>query len=374
MAVLGKINVLLNCLRSLKMKNKYHGGWKYIPVFLMMIILCGLVLSCSEEEPSQTETFTFVYTCQDPAEGFQAKFSEKMFDEIEKKTGGRIQFESHYGGELAPSFNEAYQAVIQGIVDIGFVSPIEVPGQFELNSLITFSDWSVRSKRSQVWTEIYNEFSEIRDEWKQVKVICLASFSEGPIGSRIPFRTLEDCQGHKFVGAGEILSEKLSALGFVPVTVNPADTFMSIQTGLVDGVNIGWFYWRDFGLYQVLPYVTRVPLSQYPFAWVMNLDTWNKLPSDLQDTINDMFESGYFAKLYDDMIWTEEEAIRSVAPSEYNATIIELSADETARWEKAVDEVAEKWVADLEAKGLPGRKVLDKVYELENKYAIVKMD
>ena len=355
------------------MKNKGRCGRKYLSVFLVMI-LCGIFLLCTSQKSfSKDEKFTLVYTCQDPPGGFIANFSEKMFDEINKKTGGRILVESHYGGELAPGFNEAYQLVIQGMADIGFTSPLEIPGQFALNSLIVFSDWNVRSRRGQVWTEIYNKFPEIRDEWKKVKVLCLASNSEGSLGSRIPLRTLEDCKGRKYVGAGEILSKKLAALGFVPVTVSPPDTFMSIQTGLVDGVNITWYYWRDFGLHQIMPYVTRVPLSQYPYTWVMNLDKWNKLPPDIQKTINDMSETGYFAKMWDDMLWAVDESIRVEAASKYGGTIIELSPEETARWEKAVKGVADKLAKDLEAKGLPAYKILDEIYRLENEYAVVKI-
>lgn len=354
------------------MKDKDRSSRKYLSVFLV-ILLCGILLSWTSQNSFSQDNFTLVYTCHDPPGGFIANYSEKMFDEIKKKTGGKIQVESHYGGELAQGFNEAYQLVIQGMADIGFITPIEIPGQFGLNSLIVFSDWNVRSRRGQVWTEIYNKFPEIRDEWKKVKVLSLAANSEGSLGSRIPLRTLEDCKGRKYVGAGEILSKKLAALGFVPVTVSPPDTFMSIQTGLVEGVNMTWYYWRDFGLHQIMPYVTRVPLSQYPYAWVINLEKWNKLPPDIQKTINDMFETGYFAKMWDDMLWAVDESIRAEAASKYGATIIELSADETAKWEKLVDGVAEKMATELEAKGLPAKKVLEEIYRLENEYAIVKI-
>ncbi len=344
-------------------------GWKYFPVIFILVILIGAI-GASCEDSSPTETVTLVFTCHDPAGGFVANFSQKMFDEIEQKSGGKVKFDSHYGGELAPGFNEAYQAVIQGTADIGFTTPLEIPGQFNLNSLIVFTDWDVHSARSQVWTEIYNKYPDIRAEWDKVKVMCLASASEGPLGSTVPFRTLEDIKGHKYIGAGEILSEKLAALGFVPVSVSPPDTFMAIQTGLVDGVNIGWYYWRDFRLYEVLPYVTRVPLSQYPYAWVVNKDKWNKLPSDVRKIMTDFFESGHFAKLYDEMLWAEEASVRSAAATEYKATIIELTPAERARWETAVNGVADKWAVKLEAQGFPAKKILEDIYKLESKYAV----
>lgn len=340
-------------------------------VSLLLVSLLGGGLSCAEEEPPPT--ITLVYTQNDPAEGFVARFSQAMFDEVESRTDGQVIIEAHYGGELAADFNEAYQAVLEGTVDIAFTSPAEIAGAFPLNNLIQFSNWHVRSQRSQVWTDLYQEFSEIRDEWSQVKVLCLAAFYEGPMASSVPYRTLEDLEGRQYTGAGEINSEKVKALGLTPVTVSPPDMFMSIQTGLVDGVTIGWYYYRDFGLYNVMPYVTRVPISQFPFAWVMNLDKWNELPSDVQEVFEDMFESGYLARLYDDMLWEEETNIRDEAPTAYGSTIIELTPDELARWAELDGEVAERYAMDLEDEGLPAMEILEEIFSLEEKYAVEEL-
>jgi TRAP-type C4-dicarboxylate transport system substrate-binding protein len=340
-------------------------------VSLLLVTLLGGGLACAEEKPAPT--MTLVYTQHDPPGGFVDRFSRAMFDEVERRTNGQVKIEGHYGGELAADFIQAYQAVLEGTVDIAFASPAEIGATFRVNNLMQFSNWSVRSQRSQVWTDLYQKFPEVRAEWSNVKVLCLAAFCEGPMASSVPYRKLEDLKGRKYTGAGEINSKKVQALGLTPVTVAPPDTFMAIQTGLVDGVTVGWFYYRDFGLFQVMPYVTRVPLSQFPFAWVMNLDKWNKLPSDVQEVFEDMFESGYVARLYDGMLWEEETKIRNEAASAYGTTIIELPPDELARWAQLDGEVAKKYATDLEAEGLPGMKILEEIFSLEEKYAVEKL-
>jgi hypothetical protein len=35
-----------------------------------------------------------------------------------------------------------------------------------------------------------------------------------------------------------------------------------------------------------------------------------------------------------------------------------------------VNGVADKWAANLEAKGLPAKKILEDIYKLESKYAV----
>ena len=332
------------------------------------------------ETATETETaieivkpITLVYTQHDPPGGFVDIFSRAMFDEIESRTGGKVIIEGHYGGELAADFIQAYQAVLQGTVDIAFTTPAEIVEDFPVNNLIQFSNWSVRSQRSQVYTELYQKFPEVQAEWSNVKVLCLAALYEGPMASSVPYYTLEDLEGRKYVGAGAIQSKKLQALGLTPVAVAPPETFMSIQTGLVDGVGITWFFYRDFGLFQVMPYVTRVPFTQFPFAWVMNLDKFNELPSDVQEVIEDMFESGYIASLFDDMLWEEETMIRNEAPDTLGSTIIELPPDELARWAEIDGETAREYAAELEDEGLPGMAILEEMLSLEEKYAVEEL-
>ncbi len=44
--------------------------------------------------------------------------------------------------------------------------------------------------------------------------------------------------------------------------------------------------------------------------------------------------------------------------------IYEISGEERARWVKSGEAVYEKWVKNMEAKGLPGRAVLDEAIKL----------
>ena len=48
--------------------------------------------------------------------------------------------------------------------------------------------------------------------------------------------------------------------------------------------------------------------------------------------------------------------------------IVDLPPAEFARWAATGKAVWDKWAADMEAKGLPGRKVLDEAVKLVEKY------
>jgi TRAP-type C4-dicarboxylate transport system substrate-binding protein len=46
--------------------------------------------------------------------------------------------------------------------------------------------------------------------------------------------------------------------------------------------------------------------------------------------------------------------------------VYELSDDEKAEWEKALQPVYSKWIHEMEAKGLPGKEVYEEAVRLKN--------
>jgi hypothetical protein len=48
--------------------------------------------------------------------------------------------------------------------------------------------------------------------------------------------------------------------------------------------------------------------------------------------------------------------------------IYNLPADELAKWKAAMNPIYQKWVTDMNAKGLPGQAILDDAMKLNEKY------
>lgn len=99
----------------------------------------------------------------------------------------------------------------------------------------------------------------------------------------------------------------------------------------------------------------------------MNMDSWNKLPKDVQKVMNDMgreqakWTGEYMDKHVDHSIaWSKEN---------HNIEIIKLSKKEKARWDKLLKPVTTKWIADAKAKGLPAEAIIKdiKAFAKKNK-------
>ena len=100
-------------------------------------------------------------------------------------------------------------------------------------------------------------------------------------------------------------------------------------------------------------------------AMFMNTEVWNKLPADIHKIFMDL------------QSWAQNEIIKmdiaEAAKGEAQARklghkMIELTPDEIQLWTKATAPARDKWIADMEAKGLPGKAVYEEAKSLIAKY------
>ena len=101
---------------------------------------------------------------------------------------------------------------------------------------------------------------------------------------------------------------------------------------------------------------------------VINQDKWNTLPADVQKIFNDISKDctnlSYTTIIKD----TNEAVLKEFSNSKVE--VIELSAADKAEVRKIQAAYADKWAADQEAKGLPGKKVISDYRALAAKYEI----
>ena len=99
----------------------------------------------------------------------------------------------------------------------------------------------------------------------------------------------------------------------------------------------------------------------------MNKDLWNSLPPDIKKAFNEL--SGAWGMNFESKVWDEEDAKGKQASIKAGNKIYNLTPEELERWKSVVRPVWDEWIADMEAKGLPGKKIFDAVMQLKEKYA-----
>jgi TRAP-type C4-dicarboxylate transport system substrate-binding protein len=315
------------------------------------------------------QPITLIFNGQEmPGGTYVQGFFDPWFSAIEERTGGRVKIEAHWGEELVKSV-ESYTAIKTGIIDIAQVPVMSLPNDFPMDMVCGFTSYDILCYgRGQVWWELYQQFPEMRNEYKGVKVLWLGTAGNTYVGTvKKEVKTLEDMKGTKFASPGGWDAERWQALGATPVTIGPADFVSALQNGILDGTPIAPFALHDFKLGEILHYITLVPVYPTLFAGLISIDKWNSMPADVQNILEGM--TSEFIKKNDDFQNKLAQDRLQSAEEEFGMHLITPSSQELARWVTADKPVFDKFIAQLNSKGLPGDSLRTKYLELEKKYA-----
>ncbi|MAL00804.1 MAG: C4-dicarboxylate ABC transporter substrate-binding protein, partial [Alcaligenaceae bacterium] len=156
----------------------------------------------------------------------------------------------------------------------------------------------------------------------------------------------------------------IEALGGSAVGMSMPDVPQAVQTGVIDGTMTSREVLRDFRLAENLKYVTEYPMVVSTFAAVMDKKKWDALPDDVKKVLNELGDEMH--------AWTgryhDEENVNGAlewAQKEQGLTILTLPDEETARWDAKMAPIVDEWIVATEAKGLPGKKYIERIKELQ---------
>ena len=364
---------------------------KKLLIFVFTVVLLGslILVGCTEPTTSPTDTTTPTETTSPtdtiaPGETIELKFSyhtppqaslvgamfQPWTQSIEEATDGRVKI-THYPGGTLVSLTDHYDAVVSGLVDIAMVEPDITPGRFPLSEFnllpFTFPNGAVGAR---VNYEILEKYA-FDTEWSEVKVLMTPALPPMNYHGTEELQTLEDFQGLKIRSGGKVEGWIIEALGATPVEFETGDLSTSIERGLVDGAWLTHSAVVAFGVRDVTQYRTLVSL--FPRAWViiMNLQTWERLPADIKQAFEENSgaeASAQYCFENDKMIEATGRGLAIYDEQVGNPGFYTLPDEERERWKEAVLPLWERWIEDVESKGLPGRAMFDEVLSLVEQY------
>jgi len=180
-------------------------------------------------------------------------------------------------------------------------------------------------------------------------------------------RTLEDLEKLKIRSTG--LSAKIvQALGGGPVAMPQGQTYEALQKGIVEGTFGPIEVLKGWRQAEVIRYTTDCRSIGYTTSMfvVMNLNKWNSLPDDVKGVIEDV-SSEWMAVHGESWDVDDEEGLKFTLSLKNE--IINPSAEENARWKKAVQPVIDDYIETSRKNGLDGKGYVELLYALINRYA-----
>jgi TRAP-type C4-dicarboxylate transport system substrate-binding protein len=147
----------------------------------------------------------------------------------------------------------------------------------------------------------------------------------------------------------------------------PNETFLNLQTGVVDGATLTLASLFDFGWGEVTPFITESNVRCGSFQWVMNLKKWNSLSAEYQKIITE--EAAKIPARQDAQQNRFDRDLRPDATAKWGTEFIKFTQDDYLKMNDMTAPVLAKFKSDLDAKGLPGTKILDEWLNLAKKYS-----
>jgi len=258
----------------------------------------------------------------------------KMFvDEVNTKFAGEIEINWRGGPEIMPPFKQA-EGVRNGAVDMTYTSPSYYQGLVPTSGTMNLS---YKTYAEIAATNYHERMTELHAE---KDLIFLGEIPATQLNFVIYMAKevsgLEDLKG-KRIRVFPTLLPIVKALGAEPIVMGMGDIFTAMERGTIDGYMQG-------PLAQAKQFEGLVKTVIFPgvyragFPVLINKKTWGKMSTDLQQRLTTFLRWDFAYRM--DYIWGQDIADNIELMKGAGFNILELPADEAARYEQMAMDAA----------------------------------
>ncbi len=316
-------------------------------IMLFCITLCLPIVAHSETQLSYATFF--------PATHIQSKTAEAWCEEVKQKTQGTVEV-NFFPGQTLVKAPQIYDAVVEGIADIGFGVLAYHRGRFPLMAAMDLPlGYSSGVQASQIANALYEQFKP--QEFHDVHVLYFHAHGPGFLHTaKTPIKKLADWQGMKIRATGNSAALVL-ALGGTPVASSITEAYQAIQKGAVDGGMYPMSSNQGWRMAEVVDYMTEAKSIAYTTAFyvVMNKEKWNALSQAEQEALTQL-SARYILK--HGQAWDSADATGRNAFLEHGNSIISIDAQEDEKWRIAVQPLIQEYITSVNQKGLNGQVII----------------
>ncbi len=324
---------------------------KKILVVLLALALLAVPAFGACAAPAPTEVIELTFNNFFPPWHFHSVLADQFCEEIEARTDGWVKITYYPGGGLAPA-PETYDAVVEGICDIGMSCLAYTMGRFPACELVDLphgypNGWVA----TKVANDFYKEFKPA--ELEDTHPLYFHAHGPGVIfTTEKPVRKLEDMKGLvlRSTGNGAKIAEALGATGYA---ASQGEAYELMSKGVIDGSVTPPEVLKGWKQAEVVKYVTLCTDVGYTTDMfvVMNKDKWNALPDQYKKIFTEVSEE--WAKKHG-MVWDYYDKVaKDFFLTFEGREWIELSPEEMARWVDAAEVVKDAYMEEKAAMGLP---------------------
>ncbi|MBN1368135.1 MAG: TRAP transporter substrate-binding protein DctP [Dehalococcoidales bacterium] len=291
------------------MTKRLYGG---LAIVLVTVLMAGLILSgCGTVTTTTTTTVTVTAgsstttsatptttTNQQPIKlKFSCPFIEQeppgifanhFLDLVEEKSNGMVTFDRYFAEALA-KHTEHLQLVSSGSVDLIEIVPTYVGQELVLTSVLDYPMFKDGAKCVTAVNRIMNEIPETKaildaeQERLNIKILYWNFAGGNDVICRNEVTSLSEMAGMKINMWAPADVQIWGEFGMFAEPIYVADLYESLSRGVIDSVFIPIGGSLALNLFEASKSHLAFDMAGVDVPIIFNLDSWNSLPSDIQD-------------------------------------------------------------------------------------------
>ncbi len=212
---------------------------------------------------------------------------ETFAQNVAERTDGRVEIEIFHSAQLFGG-KEEFGAVERGDVDMS--APLDIYHTGKVQALgvssLPFMWPSPASLQKTLDAGLWDQGINQALAEHNMKVLNIAVGGPYQIYAKdFEVRTPADLEGKKIAVSGTTASKALELLGGSPTTMSSGELYLALQRGTIDGTTRPLLTGLGRKLYEVLDHLTITNMAYFTSFLVINQETWDELPADVQEAI-----------------------------------------------------------------------------------------
>ncbi|MGO2512365.1 TRAP transporter substrate-binding protein [Marinomonas polaris] len=321
----------------------------------LLCVAAGAALSLSA---AAAETTLRIATWLPPTNPQNATVWPTWKKWVEEATEGRVEVVvENYTGHP----KTIYDAVEDGIYDVGFSVEAYLPGRFKLSGVAEIPGEITDAETGSValW-RTYKDYFEPADEYNGFQLLGLFVHGPGQLHTKFPVNSLDDLKGKKMRVGGGLINDLAERLEVTPVSAPSPKSYEMMQQGVVDGTFLPAQEQRFFRLSEVSSDLTLFPKGLYTtaFSIVMNQDVFESLSKKDQEAI--MSVSGERLSQLAGAAWgkADDDGILEAKEKGVNVVFLSESDQRVKDLNKLSEGIDQLWVNSVSDRGIDAKAAL----------------
>ncbi|WP_406622181.1 TRAP transporter substrate-binding protein [Pararhodobacter zhoushanensis] len=289
-------------------------------------------------------------------------------DNVERDSGGRIEIERYASMALGGTPPELMDQAMDGIADIIWTVNGYTPGRFPQTEVfeLPFMVSDARAASSALWT-MYEE--HMQEDFAGVHMLAMWVHGPGMFHTNRPIVHPSDLQGMKIRGGSRGVNDLLALVGAEAVGLPVSGVPEALSRGVIDGTTIPWEVTSALHVSELVHNHTEIEgpaLYVLTFSFAMNQDTYDSLPADLQEVIDN--NSGLEFSIFAGGTQADADGPARQVAVDLGNNIVTVSEADAQEWVEVVQPLYATWVEDMNGRGIDGQALIDEARQLMSDY------